>query len=83
MFETFHKMVLLTFESQQVIALRLAKLARGGTAAADEAMMMWTEKADAAIQYGPALLASGSIGTTVDAYRSLVEANRARLEIPV
>lgn len=80
MFETFHKMVLLTVECQQVIALRLAKLARGGAAASDEAMMMWSEKADAAVQHGPALLAGGSLDTVIDGYRTIVEANRMRLE---
>ena len=45
-------MMLLAAESQQVIALRLMKLAAGGKAAEDETQLMMSEKMTAAYARG-------------------------------
>ena len=44
MFRSFYNLCMLGIESQQVIGLRLVKLAWGGTNAADEARLMISEK---------------------------------------
>jgi len=77
---------LLTAESAAVIALRGAKLARGDSAAWQEAERMVTEKTAANLELG-LTLASGRAGATPDAmarhtlsfYRRHVQANRSRL----
>jgi hypothetical protein len=69
----------LSFESQQVIGLRLLKLARGGTAAHAEIIRMTTEKI-AAVAEGSLTLAVGGSGRQVlRRYRSHVRANARRL----
>lgn len=79
MFDAFYKMSMLAFESQQVIGMRLMKTALGGTAAADEAALMISEKAEAAMRYGPAFMTGGSLDQMIDDYRTIVQANVARL----
>ena len=77
---------LLTAEAATVIALRGAKLAKGDSAAWQEAERMVTEKTTANLELGLAL-ASGRGGSTPDAmarhtlgfYRRRVQANRRRL----
>jgi hypothetical protein len=73
-------------EAQQVIGLRLAKMALGGAGAADEATLMVSEKMQTAMAtQGAAVLAlmSGQAGAiparTLVAYRRKVSANRRRL----
>jgi hypothetical protein len=76
----------LGFAAQSVIALRVAKVALGGTAAGEEAQRMVVEKAQAAIEVqalmtqsliaGEAHLAPARV---LGLYRRRVEANRRRL----
>jgi hypothetical protein len=76
----------LAIEAQQVIALRLAKLATGGPAASREATRMVTEKI-AALTAAQALLLRGARAgqapraahNTVRLYRRRVAANKRRL----
>ena len=75
-----------SIEAQQVIALRLAKLARGGRAAALEAQRMVDEKVKAAATVsrsaGRSYLLGASAGVparAVATYRRAVRANRRRL----
>jgi hypothetical protein len=73
-------------EAQQVIALRLAKLAAGGEAAIVETSRMLTEKTDAALE-AQRLAASAALSgramsipaRTVALYRRKMRANRQRL----
>ena len=74
------------FEAQQVIALRLAKLALGGPAASKEAHLMVDEKVRAAIKANHAatrsVLAGDAAGVpamTLAGYRRTMRANRRRL----
>jgi hypothetical protein len=70
---------LLGFESHQVIALRLSKLAQGGEAAQKEAHRMLAEKITAAQAAALKLAMGGTAGSVVSDYRKKVRANRARL----
>lgn len=77
---------LLAWEAQQVVALRLAKLAQGGPDAGHEAFLMVTEKLQA-LQEGSALLMRGALQgdkhfntpEIMQLYRKKVRANRRRL----
>lgn len=70
---------LLAMESQQVIALRLAKLATGGAAAQAEAQHMVTEKIMAAQEAALLIATGGSTAGVVAGYRRKVRANARRL----
>ena len=70
---------LLGLESHQVIALRLAKLAKGGQAAQKEAQRMVTEKIAAAEAAALKLAMGGTAASVMSDYRKKVRANRARL----
>ena len=74
------------FEAQQVIALRLAKLALGGPAATTEMNRMVSEKMTAAVEAQSAAAAAVLTGDaakissrTVALYRRKMRANRNRL----
>jgi len=76
----------LAMEAQQVIALRLMKLAMGGSAATQEAHLMVTEKVDATTRAAgmvAAAMARGTFDGCADAVvrmlRQEVQANRTRL----
>ncbi|RXF73803.1 hypothetical protein EK403_08680 [Hansschlegelia zhihuaiae] len=79
MFDTIYKMAMLTVECQQVIGMRMMKAAMGGVAAGEEAALMMSEKTEAAMRYGPAFMAGGSLEKMVDDYRAIVQANVVRL----
>lgn len=79
MLSTFLRMVMLTAECQEVIGLRMLKAARGGTEATEEAALMLSEKTEAAMRYGPAFAAGGSLNKMIDDYRGIVQANALRL----
>ena len=73
-------------EAQQVVALRLAKLARGGASATGEANRMVSEKMAAAVeaqQAAATALLTGNAAQiparTVALYRRKMRANRRRL----
>ena len=74
-----YDMTMLAFESQQVIALRMARLAMGGPGATREAKRMVSEKTDAAMETGIHLASGGTPEKVVKSYRSKVRANRDRL----
>ena len=70
---------LLGLKSHQVIALRLAKLAKCGQAAQKEAQRMVTEKIAAAEAAALKLAMGGTAASVMSDYRKKVRANRARL----
>ncbi|HEV2572083.1 MAG: hypothetical protein BGP04_03815 [Rhizobiales bacterium 62-17] len=70
---------MLMFESQQVIALRLAKLALGGPAAMSEANRMVSEKGIALAEAATHMAFGGSTEDVVRKVRRTVRANRKRL----
>ena len=69
----------LALESNRVIALRLAKLMRGGKGAQREAQRMVSEKIQAAAKAGASLMAGASSDQIVRQYRKRVAANAKRL----
>ncbi len=76
----------LAMEAQQVIALRLMKLAMGGSAATQEAHLMVAEKVDATTRVAGMVAAAMARGTfdggadaVVRMLRQEVQANRKRL----
>jgi hypothetical protein len=71
--------MMLAAESQAVIALRMMKLAGGGTAAGEEAQRMTLEKVAAMAEAGARLMAGGSPESVVKGYRRKVRANLRRL----
>lgn len=79
MFDTLYKMAMLAAESQEVIGMRMVKAAMGGAAACEEAALMLSEKTEAAVRFGPAFLAGGSVNQMIDDYRGVVRANANRL----
>jgi 2-iminoacetate synthase ThiH len=72
-------MALLAAESQQVVFLRMMKLAGGGSAAGDEIQRMTTEKVAAMAEAGAKLMTGGSADSVVSDYRRKVRANIKRL----
>ena len=71
--------VRLGLEAQTVVALRLAKLSLGGTAAQVEAQRMVTEKVEAAAEAAMTLASGGTPERVVRDYRRKVQANARRL----
>ena len=70
---------MLALESHRVVTLRLAKLARGGSAAQSEALRMVTEKAAVGTNVAMGLMLGGSPQNAVKKYRTRVRANARRL----
>jgi hypothetical protein len=70
---------MLSLEAQQVIGLRVAKLAGGGAAAETEAMRMVSEKVFASMRAGATLAAGGSHEKVLAQVRRSVRANARRL----
>jgi len=79
MFAPWYNLMMLGVESQQVIWLRLMKLAAGGAGAQTEARLMVSEKISAAHQAGERILGGGSADSVVRSYRKKVRANVRRL----
>ncbi|TDR85304.1 hypothetical protein [Enterovirga rhinocerotis] len=75
-------MSLLALESQQVVALRLARLAGGGTTAWREAQLMVLEKLEAGHAAAGRLAGGATTDSVVDDYRRTVQANARRLSHP-
>lgn len=75
-----YESVMLAFESQHVIALRLMHLAQGGPRALGESQLMVVEKAVAAVESSVRLAAGHGPDAIVRSYRRKVRANRQRLE---
>ena len=70
---------LLAVEAQQVVGLRLMKIAFGGAAAQAEIARMLTEKSTAAAETALTVATGGSARKVVKRYRSRVKANARRL----
>lgn len=70
---------MLAVESQQVIGLRLAMLAGGGTAAQAEAQRMVNEKVMAASEAAMQIASGRSTSHVMAGYRRKVQANARRL----
>jgi hypothetical protein len=66
-------------ETQEVIGLRMMKLASGGSAGQAEAERMVTEKNVAAVEALGTLAFGGSLHKVMRRYRSHVRANKRRL----
>lgn len=79
MFELLFETAMLAADSQRVIALRLAKLARGDVAAQFEAHRMITEKMAAAAEAAGSIALGASPVAIVKDYRRRVSANMRRL----
>ena len=71
--------MMLAVESQQVIALRLAKIAQGGPAADAEMNRMVKEKVFAAGEAAWTTSTGGSAESVIKQYRRKVQANARRL----
>jgi hypothetical protein len=79
MFKFWYGAAMLSLEAQRVVALRMMKLARGGTQAQDEANRMVTEKFAASMVAAATLLAGGSGHAVVAQVRRKVRSNSRRL----
>ena len=66
-------------ETQEVMALRMMKIARGGAPGNLEAHRMLTEKGFALAGAASTLAVGGSMAKVVRRYRSYVRANKRRL----
>jgi hypothetical protein len=78
----WYGLAMLALESQQVIGLRMIKMAKGGPAACVEANLMLLEKIAAATQAGGQLMMGGSTSKVIAGYRRKVRANARRLGSP-
>jgi hypothetical protein len=78
-FSEWYGLAMLGLESQQVIALRMLRLAQGGPAAQAEASRMWPEKLAAAAHAGERLIKGDSSAKLIAGYRRKVRANARRL----
>jgi hypothetical protein len=77
--EMVNSFMLLAFEANGVIALRMMKLMRGGKRARREAELMVSEKIHAAIEATASLMAGASGDEIVHRYRRHIAANAKRL----
>ena len=71
--------LLLGFEAQSVIGLRIRTLAVGGPAAVTETHRMVTEKAAAFAEAAATIGAGGTVSSVVRRLRAHVQANEVRL----
>ena len=79
MFNPFYSFMMLAFEAQKVIELRLVRLAWGGSEARAEMPLMVSEKIDASIEAAGTMMSGGSPETIIARYREHVAANTKRL----
>ncbi len=79
MFQAWFSAVSLAFESNEVIRLRLARIAGGGSDAYDEASLMWNEKVAAALEAQAAIWNGSTTNSVIERYREHVAANAVRL----
>jgi hypothetical protein len=75
----FNSLMLLAVEANEVIALRMMKLMRGGRRARREANLMVSEKINAAFEATASLVADASGDEIVHRYRQHVAKNAKRL----
>lgn len=79
MLKSWFNLTMLAMESQQVIAMRMVKLAMGGPKAQAEASLMVSEKVAAAALAGGRLMSGATHDSVVQGYRRKVKANARRL----
>ena len=79
MFNPFLSIMMLAFEAQKVIELRLVRIAWGGAEAQAEMQSMVSEKISAAMEATGTLMMGGSHETVINRYREHVAANTKRL----
>jgi urease beta subunit len=83
MFGSWYKLgmdaTMLAFESQQVIGMRLIKIAAGGAVGQAEAQRMVTEKVAAAGEAALMVASGASTAKVIAGYRRKVRANARRL----
>jgi hypothetical protein len=79
----FDSWIMLGFESNRVIGLRLMRLMLGGRTAQREANPMIAEKVDAAMEANGRLMAGESADKVIQMYRRRVAANAKRLSGPL
>lgn len=79
MFPDWYKVTMLGLEAQQVVWLRMMKMALGGAAAQAEMQLMVREKSLAAVEASAQLMAGRSADHVVAGYRRKVRANARRL----
>ena len=70
---------MLAVESNNVIDIRLRRIATGAVSAGEETRLMVSEKVDAAFKAGSTLMSGGKPNEVIDLYRKSVAANMARL----
>jgi hypothetical protein len=75
----FNSLMMLAAEANNVVALRMMKLMRGGNGARSEGERMVREKIDAALEAATSLVAGASGERIVRRYRKRVAANAKRL----
>lgn len=74
-----HSWMMLGFEANRVVGLRVMKIALGGTGARREATLMVTEKIEAALEANTRLMSGASPDEILRMYRRRVSANAKRL----
>jgi len=79
MFGPWVTVSLLALESSEVIGLRVAKLARGGVDAQNEAHLLVNEKIVAVFDSSMRLVCGASTSDVIDRFREQVAANALRL----
>lgn len=79
LFYPWYPALMLAVESNNVIDIRLRKIASSGVNATDETRLMVSEKVDAAIEAGSMLMSGRKPADVIDLYRKHVAENAARL----
>jgi hypothetical protein len=79
MFGPWITVVMLALESSEVIGLRVAKLAQGGSEARNEAHLLVNEKIVAVFDAGMRLVCGATTSHVIDGFREQVAANALRL----
>jgi hypothetical protein len=79
MLNSWFALTMLAIESNEVVSLRLVKLAMGGAGAWDEVDMMVSEKIGASLEAFASVLSGESSLSVINRYRELVGANCGRL----
>jgi hypothetical protein len=78
-FFPWYPALMLAVESNNVIDIRLRKIASGGVNAADEVHLMVREKVSAATEARSMLMTGGNSADIIAFYRKQVAANASRL----
>lgn len=78
-FGFWHSMILLAFESSEVVRLRLTCMAAGADCGGTEFRLMFSEKLSAGFEAGSSLCVGGTPQSVVERYRQHVAENVKRL----